>query len=55
MATRKNPKTWTPDERAAWEAHLDETIQTLYDLVEKGRAELAEREARRVADKPGQA
>jgi hypothetical protein len=45
-AATKNPKTWTTEERLAWDEHVNETIRTLYDLVEKGRVELEERERR---------
>ena len=39
-------KTWrSKDGRDAWDAHVDETIRTLRDLVRKGREELETRRA----------
>ncbi len=38
-------KKMTKAERQAWEAHLDETVRTLRELVRKGREELARQQA----------
>jgi hypothetical protein len=40
-------KRLTPEERKAWNARADEQIRTLRELIAKGRAELAERDAQR--------
>ena len=38
---KKRKSIWTSDgERAAWDAHVDETIRNLRELAAKGRAEL---------------
>jgi hypothetical protein len=48
MAKRK--RIWARKaEREAWEAHVDETVRRLRELVENGRAEL---ERRRASDSP---
>ncbi len=41
----KPGKKMTKAERVAWEAHLDETVRTLREIVRKGREELAQRPA----------
>ena len=42
----KKKKIWASEaERAAWEAHVDETIRWARGLVEKGLAELAQKRA----------
>jgi hypothetical protein len=47
---RKKKRIWASKaEREAWEAHVDETVRRLRELVEKGRAEL---EQRRASDSP---
>jgi hypothetical protein len=38
-------KKMTKAERQAWEAHLDETVRTLRELVRKGRDELGQKQA----------
>ena len=41
MAKNRKKRIWASDEeRDAWEAHVDETIRRLRDMVEKGLAEL---------------
>ena len=40
----KRKKKRTKAERDAWEAHLDETIRTLREIVRKGREELARKQ-----------
>jgi hypothetical protein len=43
---RKKTKIWASDaERAAHDAHVDQTVRTLRELVAKGRAELEARGA----------
>jgi hypothetical protein len=43
---RKRKKVWASKaERDAWEAHVDGTVRTLRELVEKGRAELERKRA----------
>jgi hypothetical protein len=38
---RKRKRIWASDaERAAWDAHVDETVRTLRELAAKGRAGL---------------
>jgi hypothetical protein len=40
----KKKKIWrTDEERRAWEAHVDESIRTMRELVLKARAELAQK------------
>jgi hypothetical protein len=46
MGKKRKKRIWTKAERDAHDAHVDETIRTLRELVAKGRAELAAREAR---------
>jgi hypothetical protein len=43
----KKKKRMTPEERAAWNARADEQIRMLRQLIAKGRAELAARQAER--------
>jgi hypothetical protein len=40
MAKKKKRTPKTEAERAAWDAHVDETIRELRDLAARGRAEL---------------
>jgi hypothetical protein len=43
---KKRKKIWKSDaEREAWEAHVDETIQRLRDLAERGWAEIERKRA----------
>ena len=47
----KRKKGWkSEEERAAWDAHVDETIRNLRELAEKGWAELRRRQG---ATEPG--
>lgn len=42
----KRKKIWkSKDERDAWDAHVDETVRTLRELVRKGREELKAKRA----------
>jgi hypothetical protein len=45
MAKKKRSRA----EREAWDAHVDETIRTLREIVEKGREELRKKEQARQA------
>jgi hypothetical protein len=52
MAKKKSRK-MSPEERAAWDAHLDERIRQLREREARGMAELAARRAR--SGEPGSA
>jgi hypothetical protein len=49
MAKKKRSRA----EREAWEAHLDETIRTLREIVAKGQEELRKKEEARQAQSQG--